>query len=1630
MLKFVIYCNVDLMNLHRIILALVLVSQALTVRAQHFTNDWVNVAQDYYRLAIPRNGVYRIYRNQLESAGVPIGSFNPQNIQLYQNGKPLACHIDGESSGLLNYIEFYAEGNTGWFDVEMFDRPESQANPHYSMITDTSAVFMTWNGSFSNSRYAQCASQGVETAEMANYCIVDTVCQYTATYLGGEENCFYTEAEGWFDASALSLGGKITKQVPTPNVYADEPLMANISLALATYSSNGHHISISGAGLACDTIFRGLHNIKCSVATSVSNLSKANAFTFSSIDDVGATTDYSRVSYIEIEYPSAFEFEGRHSQEFELPSSDRDLCIAIGGLDVSSDMVLYDVTRNLRIGLVTQEGKVLALVPSHGEPVRMVIADAKGIHGVGKISHSPFVDHSKGDRQVVIVTNSSLMKSARAYAEYRDAYLADVDELYGQFGYGIDKHPLAIRHFVEYIASKWTEKPQFLFLLGKGVSSYESRNNAQGYKNNLVPTMGYPASDALLSAYVDGSGNAPLLATGRLSALNNSEVDSYLEKVKAFESNVQDEWMKRVIHFVGGKDAYEQATMTAYMSKYRSIIEDTLFGGVVTTFCKSTSDPISTSKNDSVRILINGGVSLMTFFGHGSSGGGFDQDIDVPSYYDNEGRYPLILSNSCYTGNVFSVWQSSVSEEWVLAPHGGAIGLMAMVNEGVPSYLDKFSSNFYRQLASGSYGEPIGKSMRVAQQMISETSNRLTIGTLQQMTLHGDPCIVLNSPALPDLRIDAGDVWLSPSILTTEVDSFSVNVAVRNVGKSITGEFDIELRRTMADGTVNVSVQTLNGLKCRDTVVFRMAIDRLSGSGHNVFDIELDAMGRVEELREDNNSLSYDAYVMSSDLNTVFPYRYGLNPQVPSSLRASTFDALLDGQRSEFQIDTTERFDSPSLFSENVAHAGGIVDWQPEFGMAEDVTYFWRAKNESSADYGEPGSFIVRNGMTGWEQSHFEQIDDDEFSFISADGSDRSFVFTEASRTIRCHNIGSPNSGNFMRLGYTLDGYSAYSSCGAVNALLLVVVDSFDLVPWQSDRGNYGQSNYPNCSSRPFEHYFIFYLSNLDESLSALENMIETYVPKGDYFMVYSFMSGRFQQWPESAYMAFERWGSTEIRNVNSSVPYIFFAHKGYPDETEEVVGTSATDQIDFRKTLTDNYNHGTITSPAIGPASEWTGLEWSAESEDASDEAYVDVLGIGQNGKETMLFEQVSSTVVDLSEVDAERYNYLKLRFFTRDDARRTPSQLKMWRVLYSPYTDLAISLQHGWAFSSDTLAEGQQGMAVLAYENVGMQRSDSVLTHYWIQTATNRMAEVGYHRLKPLMPGEYVLDTVFFSTVGLESENVFHAELNPMAEGGQYFDQIEQTHFNNYLQKPFCVVGDNRNPLMDVTFDGRHIRDGEMVSSRPVIVIGLTDENPYFALADTSLVSVYITSVESGEERKISLVANPDVTFEPGTIDDNSAKVVLNMPFADGTYRLRVRSHDCSGNESGTDDYQITFKVVTQSAISDVYAFPNPFSSSVRFGFELTGSELPDEFRIDIFNSVGTIVRTIDISDLSDIHIGHNLSAYSWNGTNSNGALLPSGVYFYKVTATLKGQAMPKCPSAINANLVNGVGRIIIVR
>ena len=274
---------------------------------------------------------------------------------------------------------------------------------------------------------------------------------------------------------------------------------------------------------------------------------------------------------------------------------------------------------------------------------------------------------------------------------------------------------------------------------------------------------------------------------------------------------------------------------------------------------------------------------------------------------------------------------------------------------------------------------------------------------------------------------------------------------------------------------------------------------------------------------------------------------------------------------------------------------------------------------------------------------------------------------------------------------------------------------------------------------------------------------------------------------------------------------------------------------------------------------------------------------------------------------------------------------------------------------------------------------------------------------------------------------KNTLFIEANPNN------DQPEQYHPNNLAYIPFRVDVDKLNPTLDVTFDGIHILDKDVVSAKPFIKIALRDENQYRILDDTSLMSVTIRYPESNTDVNIPF-DGITCKFIPATSggSGNVASIEYRPTFVtDGIYELSVKGRDKNGNMAGTpqspsttqNSYRISFDVINKSTISSVLNYPNPFSTSTAFVFMLTGSNIPTQFKIQIMTVTGKVVKEITKQEIGQLHIGRNITDYKWDGRDMYGQPLANGVYMYRVVTAIDGQNIEH-RSTMSGDDTNGGG------
>ena len=115
----------------------------------------------------------------------------------------------------------------------------------------------------------------------------------------------------------------------------------------------------------------------------------------------------------------------------------------------------------------------------------------------------------------------------------------------------------------------------------------------------------------------------------------------------------------------------------------------------------------------------------------------------------------------------------------------------------------------------------------------------------------------------------------------------------------------------------------------------------------------------------------------------------------------------------------------------------------------------------------------------------------------------------------------------------------------------------------------------------------------------------------------------------------------------------------------------------------------------------------------------------------------------------------------------------------------------------------------------------------------------------------------------------------------------------------------------------------------------------------------------------------------------------------------------------------------------ISSILNYPNPFSTSTRFVYTLTGNEPPAFFKIQIMTVSGRIVREITQDEIGPLRTGTHTTDYAWDGTDEFGDRLANGVYLYRVTAQKSdGTAFEAIQTGADAFIQKGFGKMVLVR
>lgn len=1645
------------------------------VQAQ-LNNSWIDYSKTYYKFLVPTDGLHRISQPVL--SGIGLGNVPAEQFQLWRNGKQVRIYTSASTGplGSNGYIEFLGKRNTGEEDTPLYRDPYNQLTDSFSLHNDTAAYFLTVNPAGGNLRFETAANNvNGNTLSPEPYFMRTVSHAYKEKYNRGYAaivgeyvySSSFEQGEGWTSNDAVP-GFDLTYEFNQLNVYTAGP-------------ANSLSVYISAFGNALYT-----RNLRVKLFNNVVLDSQMNYFTIikKRIDNLplsylqspnyvpvymnGTSTnpiDRIVVGEIALTYPSTFNFSLKKKYSFNLGPSSVGNYLEIESFDYGvTPPVLYSLNDGKRYEAdLSVAGKIRFVLPPSTDPKRQFIlmnVESSNITNVASLSVKNFVNLTQTSNQgdYLIISNSALYNDGNGvnyvdlYRQYRasvaggsyNAKVFNIEELNDQFAFGIRKHPSAIRDFIRYADRNFTVKPKYAFIIGRGLSSLEYRENAENpvtEKLDLVQTFGWPASDVLLAC--EPGKNVPLFPIGRLSAVNGTEVKQYFEKVKEYEQvqatpsgAIADKaWMKNIMHIVGGADSLEDDLFNSYLNGYKAIAEDSLFGASVSTFRKASTAAVQQATGQQIEQLISDGVSVISYFGH-SSANTLAFNLSSPELYNNPRKYSFFDVSGCSAGNFFIfdptrlTGNLSISEKYVLADHRGSIGFLASTHLGIPPFLNFYNTQYYNQFAKTMYGNTIGNQIRQVLNNLGSNPAALDYYTrihLEEINLNGDPAIKINAFAQPDFVVEDQLVRVSPSVITVADNNFNVSVKMMNIGRVVNDSMRVIVKRQLPNDTIQVLYnQVVPAIKNIDSLSFTIPINSITDKGLNKLIVSLDTDSRITESYETNNTLTKEFYIFEDEIRPVYPYNYSIVHNQNITFSASTANALGGQRQYVMEIDTTENFNSAFKKQYTTNGVGGLIQFTPgNITFTDSTVYYWRTSMVplgTNPQIWNGSSFVYIAGSSdGFSQSHYYQHLKSTFSNTIGLDADRLYRFRQIPRNLLIRTGLYPYI-SYDRINVNIDfDQVEYYGC-KYGSLQFLVYDSSTLQPMHNyntaGSGRFG--SWPICD--PYadgsRHFFEFPYTDPVYRKKAMDFLDS--IPSGSYVSItnlgWTGNTSFISEWQADAslygagntlYHKLKALGFTKIDSFYKNLPFLFVYQKGMASFTpKQTMGATEEDQVEETYVLASKYKDGTIESPAFGPATAWRTLHWWPKSlpPAENDTTTVQVFGIRSNGARDLL-ATVTTQALDttLAFINASVYPYLKLKMYTKDEISTTPAQLKYWRINADYVKEGAVAPNIFYSMK-DTVDQGEKINFALAFKNISPVGFDSIKIKFVITDRNNAPHVISLPKAKPILQGDTVTVRYSIDTKDYPGNNTLYLMFNSDA------DQPEQALFNNFVYKDFYVKEDKFNPLLDVTFDGVHILNRDIVASKPEIMVKLKDESRFMALSDTALLKVQVRYPDGTLH---NYFFGPEMIFTPAnlTSGQNTATIEFKPYFPDdGEYELIVSGKDVVGNRAGNLEYRVTFTVINKPMISNMLNYPNPFTTSTAFVFTVTGSEVPQNIRIQIMTITGKVVREITKAELGPIHIGRNITEFKWDGTDSYGQKLGNGVYLYRVITNLDGKSLDK--------------------
>jgi hypothetical protein len=1548
------------------------------------SGNWIDFSKEYVKLAIPEDGIYRIYYDDLQSYGINVSQVNPVTFKIFRNGVQIPIYVKGENDFSFeagDYIEFWMTKNYSTDNYRTIVNFGEDYINYLNRYNDTSFIWLTWEGepglrADSLTTFTPGLTDTLKSGLVKLHLEKDVRLWYYDAVAVNVQLPFWQENKIW---SWEFLGGSGNRAF---NFTASHFIPETEVKTIARMKSHAGDITINthkygaslNSGTPQDTIvfnYRQTVNFS-SVFNSNSLIQGNNVYRIFGLP-TQATVNQSVIDWIDIEY-FRYNVAVNDSITIIVPDSvQSDLKIVKVENLVSPEFLVYKISPQFkRITSYNITDGILYFTDTLSGGDKYFIINENYLKSPDFRIKKQFTNlrDPQHSADYIIISNKELLQGAE---EYKDFISTEydmrvetlyIDDIYDEFAFGLNDAE-AVQKFLKAAYFNWqAPAPSYLNLIGD--ANYDYKNVIVPptgiIRKNLVPAFGHPVSDSWFVMWDSSNINIPQMYVGRIPAVRNEDIQFYIQKHLAYINRNFDEWNKEFLFFSGG-DIANQTQLNqikqANDNVFSNLVKPAPVGGSGVHFYKTTNPPTNLGPYTlaEIREAIGKGGLFISYIGHSGTqtwDNGITSTGDLKINYPD--RHPLISDFGCSTGKFAEPDYESFGELFIVEiPDGHAINYLGNSSWGYLTTSLRFPSLFYSKLLIDTVTET-GKAHWLAK---VQQFNDYGFSDLNRVfnycnLLFGDPVVGFKTPLKPNFTVHEGSFSVLTENINDMTDSVQIAIEIFNTGRVPEDSVDINIVNTWLGTNIFEADLRIPSPLYRDTL--KIYIPILRRVGQHTVNVILDKDNLIEEIYEDDNSASFNFYAYSTSARPIEVEKYYTGRRLKLDVLNPTILSPDLPEELLFSVSDNTEFINPVNFVRNF----DTVFTSLSLGsLTPDKRYWWRVKiNLQDQEWSDIYSFENINNDFSWYINDSFNNEDVEYFNSKFDSSSSSWILTTDENVIEVGSAGSDDGeyGSMIYNGQEMLPNTFYWGIATAE------IDTVTLKP----------SNFRE---------FLYWDGNADELMMAyldslpIGKVVAMTICADGAQSVLGFSGGT------AIRQTIEGWGSLYVDSVRYRDSWCIIGKKGAaPGTVPEAFNRRFFGPVEVSVSNIVNNTIGSVVFPVAGKSAEWINIEKQDFLPPGTSVEYFPI-GIKKNSEaDTLDALNFTNNTASLEHIDVSLYRYIKIFAQLNSNELFESPGINSLGINFTIPPDLAINYQVV-KINSDTVDMGDDVKLDFMVFNPTKTPADSFKVLVELLDDNNFIITSAENTVNDLAPLSSRSFSEVINTLYLSHNYTFRITIDPENSVDEFFED------NNFFSIPFYVRPDTSVPSLNITFDGEDIFDGDYISADPEIRIELFDPS-LLPVNDTSSVTIFLN------DEPVYYALNPRIlSYE---FNSTNPKVVVNFTphLTTGEYRLKVFGKNTIGNLADSSGLEKYFIVDEETKLLDVYNYPNPFSAETNFTFRLT--QIPDELKIRIYTVAGRLIREIEKS-FSDLD--YNFNIIPWNGKDHDKNDIANGIYFYKV-------------------------------